>query len=45
MNKIIKARKRKVFRRKLMRDLNEFATFIAFIGALLIFWLLMYLLA
>ncbi len=31
----IQARKRKVFRRKLMRNLNEFATFIAFAAAML----------
>lgn len=34
MNKI-QARKRKVFKRKLMRNLNDFATFIAFVGAML----------
>jgi len=41
----IQARKRKVFKRKLMRNLNEFATFIAFVGAVLAGWLLLYLIA
>ncbi len=39
------ARKRKVFKRKLMRNLNEFATFIAFVGAMLAIWLFLYLIA